>query len=100
MALGLAPAIADELVGGDPAHNADVVRRVLEGEHGAHRDIVVLNAAAGLVVAGSAVDLDHGIVLAANSIDSGQAADVLDRFVLASQDAAAADAAATDPRGA
>ncbi len=46
------PATHEQLVGGDPAHNADVVRRVLGGERGAHRDIVVLNAAAALVVAG------------------------------------------------
>ncbi|MEY3033698.1 MAG: anthranilate phosphoribosyltransferase, partial [Actinomycetota bacterium] len=48
--LGLAPAIPEELVGGTPDVNADAVRRVLGGERGAHRDIVVLNAAAGLVV--------------------------------------------------
>ena len=52
VALGFAPAIPDELVGGTPAQNAEVVRRVLKGEHGAHRNIVLLNAAAGLVVAG------------------------------------------------
>ena len=50
--LGLAPATHEQLVGGDPAHNAEVVRRVLGAERGAHRDIVVLNAAAALVVAG------------------------------------------------
>ena len=59
VALGLAPATHEQLVGGDPAHNADVVRRVLDGEHGAHRDIVVLNAAAALVVAGVAGDLQE-----------------------------------------
>lgn len=90
VALGLAPAIPDELVGGDPAHNADVVRRVLAGEHGAHRNIVVLNAAAGLVVAGVTESLEEGLVLAAASIDTGRAAATLDAMVAESQAAAIA----------
>jgi anthranilate phosphoribosyltransferase len=90
LALGLAPAIPQELTGGDPEHNADAVRRVMGGDHGPHRDIVVLNAAAGLVVAGIADDLAHGITLAASSIDTGRAAATLQRFVDVSQDAAAA----------
>lgn len=85
---GIAPAISDELVGGDPAHNANVVRKVLAGEHGPHRDIVVLNAGAGLVVAGSAPGLHEGIALAAQSIDSGNAAAALQRMVEVSQAAA------------
>ncbi len=84
VALGLAPAIPDELNGGEPAENADAARRVLGGEHGAHRNIVMLNAAAGLVVAGVADDLAEGLVLAARSIDSGSAARVLDRLVAVS----------------
>lgn len=88
VALGLAPAISDELVGGTPDVNAEYARRVLAGEHGAHRNIVVLNAAAALVVAGSAPDLEAGLVLAADSIDSGRAAGVLERLVAVSQQAA------------
>lgn len=84
--LGLAPAIPDELVGGTPDVNAAVVRRVLAGERGAHRDIVVLNAAAGLVVADAATDLSIGIEMAVQSIDSGAAARVLDRLVAISND--------------
>ena len=74
VALGFAPAIPDELVGGTPPHNAEVVRRVLKGEHGAHRNIVLLNAAAGLVVAGVADSLEDGVVMATSSIDEGHAA--------------------------
>ena len=59
--LGLAPATEADLVGGDQAHNADVSAGSLGGEPGAHRDIVVLNAAAGLVVAGAAADLAAGV---------------------------------------
>ncbi len=88
--LGLAPAITDELVGGDPAENAQVVHRVLGGEHGAHRNIVVLNAAAGLVIAGAATDLQTGIEAAQVAIDSGAAAATLDKVIEASQAAAAA----------
>jgi anthranilate phosphoribosyltransferase len=86
--LGLAPAIPDELVGDTPAVNAEFVRRVMAGEHGAHRNIVVLNAAAGLVVAGVADSLEDGLVLAMASIDSGKAAAVLAKFVEVSQAAA------------
>lgn len=88
MALGLAPAIMDELVGGTPDVNADVVRRVLAGEHGAHRNIVVLNAAAALVVAGVAESIEEGLVTACASIDSGAADATLARFVEVSQQAA------------
>ena len=87
--LGLAPAIPEELVGDTPEVNANCVRRVLAGEHGAHRNIVVLNAGAGLVVAGLADTIEEGLVLAADSIDSGKAAGVLDRLVAVSQAAAA-----------
>ncbi|MCU1400215.1 MAG: trpD [Acidimicrobiales bacterium] len=88
VAYGLAPAIGEELVGGEPAFNADVVRRVVGGDHGPHRDIVVLNAGAGLVVAGVASDLEQGIALAAHSIDSGAAATSLQQFIEVSQRAA------------
>jgi anthranilate phosphoribosyltransferase len=85
VALGFAPAINDELVGGSPAQNAEVVRRVLKGEHGAHRNIVLLNAAAGLVVAGVTESMEDGIVTATSSIDEGHAARVLDRWIHESQ---------------
>jgi len=87
-ALGLAPATTADLAGGDPTENAAVVRRVLSGETGPHRDIVVLNAAAGLVVAGRAATLAEGLTTAMESIDSGAAAATLDRFVATSRDAA------------
>ena len=83
-ALGLAPARPSELTGGDRAVNAEAVRRVLAGEPGRHRDIVVLNAAAGLVVGGRAESLAEGLELAVESIDSGAAETTLQRFVEAS----------------
>jgi anthranilate phosphoribosyltransferase len=84
-ALGLARARPDDLRGGDPATNAAIARRVLAGEAGPHRDVVVLNAAAGLVVAGEAVDLAAGVAQAAAVIDDGRAAAALARAIEASQ---------------
>lgn len=82
---GFAPATADDLRGGGPEDNAEVVRRVLGGETGAHRDIVVLNAGAALVVAGLAAELGEGIERARASIDGGHATASLDAMVRASQ---------------
>jgi anthranilate phosphoribosyltransferase len=79
--LGIAPAHRDALRGGDAATNAAAVRAVLAGEHGARRDIAVLNAAAALVVAGEAADLSAGIMAAAASIDDGRAATALETLV-------------------
>ncbi|MGH9271456.1 MAG: anthranilate phosphoribosyltransferase [Ilumatobacteraceae bacterium] len=86
--LGLAPATREQLVGGDPEHNADVVRRVVGGERGAHRDIVVLNAAAALVVVGACPTLLDGVGTAEEVIDDGRASTTLDRFISCSQAAA------------
>jgi anthranilate phosphoribosyltransferase len=69
------------LKGGDAAHNANALRNLLQGETGAYRDIVVLNAAAALIVAGKASGLEDGVSKAQTSIDSGRAARALDRLV-------------------
>jgi len=90
--LGLAPASLDDLRGGDAALNATLARRVLDGTPGPHRDIVLLNAAAGIVAAGLAADLTEGFEQARLALDSGKAAGVLDRLVEVSQAAAAAAA--------
>lgn len=87
-ALGLAPATLADLRGGDAATNAHYARRVLEGDRGPHRDIVLLNAAAGLMVGGAAADLAAGLVLAARSIDDGAALQTLERLVAVSHRAA------------
>jgi anthranilate phosphoribosyltransferase len=87
--LGLAPATLADLTGGDADHNASLARAVLEGRAGAHRDIVVLNAAAALVVAGRVAELDAGVALAASSIDTGAAAEALARLVSVSHEARA-----------
>jgi anthranilate phosphoribosyltransferase len=69
------------LRGGDAEENAGIVRAVLAGRAGAHRDVVALNAALALVIAGIATDLRDGLRRAALSIDSGAAAAKLDRLV-------------------
>lgn len=92
-ALGLRPASADDIRGGDPAANVALARRVLGGEPGPHREVVALNAAAALVVAGLADDLAGGLERAFAAIDDGAAAGVLDRLVAVSTKAAADEAA-------
>lgn len=86
-ALGIAPATMADLRGGNAAFNAAVIRSVLEGEQGPRRDIGVLNAAAALLVAGRVDDLEGGLVLAGESLDSGRALGVLDALSATSQDA-------------
>jgi anthranilate phosphoribosyltransferase len=85
--LGLGRAELADLRGGDAQANAVLARRVLDGERGPHRDIVVLNAAAGLVVAGVAADLGEGLALATTAVDDGRAAECLARLVVTSQEA-------------
>ncbi|MEQ8841242.1 MAG: anthranilate phosphoribosyltransferase [Acidimicrobiales bacterium] len=72
--VGLARATTDDLAGGDAKVNAEIARRVFAGEPGPKRDIVVLNAAAGLVAAGLVEDLPAGVEAAAAAIDNGRAA--------------------------
>ena len=78
---GLPRAAPEDLKGGDADYNAGIVRAVLAGEPGPARDIVLLNAAAALVVAGRAGDLRKGVRTAAEAIDSGNAQSTLDRLV-------------------
>jgi anthranilate phosphoribosyltransferase len=78
---GLPRATLDDLKGGEPAHNAALMRELLGGAPGPLRDVVLLNSAASLVVAGRADNLRAGVALAARAIDSGAARGVLDRLV-------------------
>jgi len=70
---GLKSASLAELKGGDAKQNAGVIEEIFEGHKGPRRDIVLLNAAAGLVVGGKARDMKEGITLASGAIDSGKA---------------------------
>lgn len=76
----------EDLKGGDADHNAAALREVLTGKAGAYRDVVLLNAAASLMVAGIAGDLKEGVALAATSIDSGNASEVLEKLIAISNE--------------
>ena len=82
--VGVARAMPDMLRGGDADQNARALLDVLKGKQGAFRDVALLNAAAGLVVAGRAKDLKQGFALAAKSIDTGEAEGRLDRLIAVS----------------
>ncbi len=79
--LGLPAGTLDALRGGTPEENAGIAMEILEGHAGPRRDVVLLNAAAGLLVGDKAADLRAGIALAAESIDSGRALQVLRELV-------------------
>ena len=74
---GISRSSADAIRGGDARANAESVLAVLNGEHGPKRDVVALNAAAGLIVADLAADMEEGMEMATSSIDSGKAMSVL-----------------------
>jgi anthranilate phosphoribosyltransferase len=78
---GLEPCEARALQGGDARENAGIARGVLEGRRGPARDVVILNAAAALLVAGRARDLREGAAEAAAAIDDGRASQLLQRVV-------------------
>lgn len=86
---GLPRATLADLEGGNGAHNAEALRKLLAGEAGAYRDIVLLNTAAALLVAGRAATLKEGAALAADAIDTGRAAESLQHLVKISQAATA-----------
>jgi anthranilate phosphoribosyltransferase len=75
----------EDLLIDSPEASAAAIREVLSGQSGPRRDIVTLNAAAGLYLAGKAPSIRDGLGLARNSIDSGAAGKALDKLVAASQ---------------
>jgi anthranilate phosphoribosyltransferase len=81
---GLERAKPEQLRGGDAETNAAALMSVLKGNKGPYRDIAIFNAAAALVVAGRAKDLKNGAVMAAKSLDSGEAEGRLDRLIAVS----------------
>src|SRR5580704_21346 len=90
---GLRRAPLEAIRGGDSAHNAEIIHKVLGSashrhEHGPHRDIVLANAAGALVAAGRARDFLDGVRLATESIDSGAARAKLEALVTFSQSSA------------
>jgi anthranilate phosphoribosyltransferase len=78
---GLRSAPISEIMGGDAKANAEIIRHILEGERSPRRDVVLLNAAAALVVAGRADSISEAMPIAAESIDSKAAQEKLARLV-------------------
>jgi anthranilate phosphoribosyltransferase len=87
--VGLPKSTPEALKGGDAGLNAVIARAVLAGEAGAPRDVVLLNAGASLLIAGRTPTVREGIDLAAEAIDSGRAAGVLNTLVEQSREGAA-----------
>jgi anthranilate phosphoribosyltransferase len=78
--LGLIRAETSELAGGTAAENATIVEAIFAGQHGPHRDVVVLNAAAGFLVAGRVPSLADGVAVARETVDGGSPARLLARL--------------------
>lgn len=78
---GLARCTKADLVGGTPQENAQITRAILAGERGPKRDAVLLNAGAALCIGGKAENMQKGVALAAQIIDSGRAAKTLETFI-------------------
>jgi anthranilate phosphoribosyltransferase len=92
--VGLPKASVASLKGGNAQENAKIVERVLAGEHGAHRDVVLLNTGAALFIAGATASVQEGIARAASAIDRGDARRTLERLVAVSaSDSVTADVA-------
>ena len=87
--LGLKRSKPGDLAGGTPPENANLIMQILSGEAGPRRDVVLLNAAAALIAAGSTDEWGEGLLIAADSLDSKRALEVLDRLVRVSQAAKA-----------
>jgi anthranilate phosphoribosyltransferase len=81
---GLKTYDAKDLLGADPAYNAQAIHALFDGAPGAYRDIVLLNSAAALIVADKVGDLREGAEIAASIIDSGKARETLARLVAVS----------------
>ena len=78
---GFARCTKDELKGGTPAENAQITRDILAGKQGHQRNAVLLNAGAALYISDKADSMKDGVVLAAKLIDSGKAAQTLEKFI-------------------
>jgi anthranilate phosphoribosyltransferase len=92
--VGIPKAAAGALTGGTAQDNARIMERVLSGQAGAARDVVLLNAGAALFVAGAASSIERGIVRAAEAVDSGAVRETLQQLVVVSNADAAAGASA------
>lgn len=82
---GIKVANKKDLSGKDPNKNADIIRKILNGQKGPRRDIVLINSAAAFYLAGKVKDIKSGILLAEQSIDSGTALQILEKLIKETQ---------------
>ena len=85
---GVPRASREDLLGGDAETNAEITRRILDGEAGPKRDIAVVNAAPAIVAAGLAHGFEEGVTVAQSAIDSGAARSVLETVITRSHELA------------
>lgn len=78
---GLERCTKEDLVGGNPAENAEIAKAILKGEKGHKRNAVLLNAGASLYIGGKAATMEDGVRLAAEIIDSGKAYETLQKVI-------------------
>jgi anthranilate phosphoribosyltransferase len=83
---GLPISRPEDLKGGEPEENAEIIRRIFSGEQGPQRDIVLINAAAAIMAAGQASNFKEGVQAAARSIDSGAAQEKLEALIKATRE--------------
>ena len=83
---GMEKCTKDDLKGGDPAENAQIVRDLLDGQTGHKRNTVLLNAGAGLYIAGKADSFENGVKLAGELLDSGKVKETLEKFIKVSNE--------------
>jgi anthranilate phosphoribosyltransferase len=83
--LGMNRVALADVAGGSPEDNVAIFQRMMGGEHSPHRDLVVINAGAALVVAGLAASLDQGLTLASQALDSGATKDKLSQLLAFNQ---------------
>lgn len=82
---GLQRATLSDIVGGDPAHNAAELRKLLDGAKGPYRDVVLLNAAAAFIICDRVGNLREGVELGAQMVDSGKAKATLEKLIAVSE---------------
>ena len=83
---GMTKCTKEDLKGGAPAENAQIVRDLLDGQKGHKRNTVLLNAGAGLYIAGKADSFEDGVKLAGELIDSGKVKETLEKFIKVSNE--------------
>ena len=81
LSLGIDVAKINDLKGGDPTQNATIIKSIMNGNTGPKRDIVLLNAAAGILVGGMASNIEEGYEIAKKVVDSGKAKNVMNKLI-------------------